>query len=289
MNKLLAIAIWIVTAGLLVYFIVQGLAGVSPSNPAGIESLPAQRLSQSNPKPMATIPDNQGVMEEKIRRASVSIVMLSPTLHVESAGGNYIGQGIGSLIVYRGVKLLVTHNHYDEILQDLTIIQFRDADNRLLLTILGNLWKSLVVYQDAGTQVLRAPEGLADKLAPTIQPASVSLMTGEVVFVAHRENPKREKITSLPAIVEETKDKQGVPIYQLRSLDGQVIQPGDSGGGIWYDGELVGNNWVVLMKSAGDGQAPAGAGEDGLVYTDRSYAARIPVEICPVCPALPRK
>jgi hypothetical protein len=127
--------------------------------------------------------------------------------------------------------------------------------------------------------VLRAPEDLADQLIPARQPVSISLVTGEVVFVAHRENPKREKITILPATVEEIKDKQGVPIYQLRSLDGQVIQPGDSGGGIWHDGGLVGNNWVVLMKLAVESQAPAGAGEDGLVYTDRSYAARIPVEI----------
>jgi hypothetical protein len=287
MNKLLAAAIGIVIMAAVVFTYGQELTGAVPAVQARVEISLAQTPTQ--PQPAAVIPADLELAEEQIRGASVSIVMLSPTLHVESADGNFIGQGIGSLVVYRGVILLVTHNHYGEILQELTIIQFRDADNRLLLTILGNLWKSLVVYQDAGTQVLRAPEGLASLLAPAIHPASVSVMTGEVVFVARRENPKREKITILPVVVEEIKDKQGLPIYQLRSLDGQVIQPGDSGGGIWHDGGLVGNNWVVLMKPAGDGPAPTGTGKDGLVYTDRSYAACIPVEICPACPALPGK
>jgi hypothetical protein len=67
---------------------------------------------------------------------------------------------------------------------------------------------------------------------------------------------------------------QGLPVYKLRSLNGQYIQPGDSGGGVWQDGVLVGNNWAVLMKPAGHTLVSTGSGgEDDLVFTEMSYAA----------------
>lgn len=32
--------------------------------------------------------------------------------------------------------------------------------------------------------------------------------------------------------------------FRLQSLDGTVLLPGDSGGGVWLDGKLVGNMWL---------------------------------------------
>jgi hypothetical protein len=31
-------------------------------------------------------------------------------------------------------------------------------------------------------------------------------------------------------------------------LNGQAIEPGDSGGGVWLDGRFVGNLWTTVIK-----------------------------------------
>jgi hypothetical protein len=41
----------------------------------------------------------------------------------------------------------------------------------------------------------------------------------------------------------------GVKLLSLRSLNGQSIEPGDSGGGIWIDGHLAGNMWMTVRET----------------------------------------
>ena len=44
--------------------------------------------------------------------------------------------------------------------------------------------------------------------------------------------------------VEESENR---PVFILRSLDGQPIVQGDSGGGVWWNGRLIGNTWATEM------------------------------------------
>lgn len=39
-----------------------------------------------------------------------------------------------------------------------------------------------------------------------------------------------------------------IPLLSLRSLHGQTIEPGDSGGGVWLDGRFVGNLWMTVIE-----------------------------------------
>ena len=41
--------------------------------------------------------------------------------------------------------------------------------------------------------------------------------------------------------------KQGRPAVQLQSVDGQAIVGGDSGGGVWLDGQLTAVMWTTVM------------------------------------------
>jgi len=41
----------------------------------------------------------------------------------------------------------------------------------------------------------------------------------------------------------------GVKMLSLRSLNGQSIEPGDSGGGIWINGHLAGNMWMTVRET----------------------------------------
>ncbi len=48
-------------------------------------------------------------------------------------------------------------------------------------------------------------------------------------------------------VVRETAEYQGQTSYILQSSEGTVVVPGNSGGGIWFDGRLVGNMWTTMI------------------------------------------
>ena len=223
---------------------------------------------------------NRSEENEKIYNATVLIRMQTPQNQNVVGMGVFLGLGIGSLIQINGEILLVTHNHWGEMLQDLTIVEFRNADNQMIKPIFGKDFKKLILRQDAGTLILRPPQELIDQLVPVSMDAIPQIAAGETVDVVYREKPTREKAAIHPAVVEEIITYKGLPAYRLRSLDGQPIIPGDSGGGIWYKGSLVGNNWVTLAESSGSvAEASGNSGDENIVYTDLSYAAILPLDI----------
>ena len=93
--------------------------------------------------------------------------------------------GIGTLVEYQGETFLVTHNHWGDMLQDQNLIELRDGDNKMIRPIYASEFKSLVVYQDAGTLVLRDPAKLVDVLTPGALEDAPQLKPGDTVQVAH--------------------------------------------------------------------------------------------------------
>jgi len=75
------------------------------------------------------------------------------------------------------------------------------------------------------------------------------LSAGAQVLIPHQsqENPNRISVTA--AVVESVTTVEGLPALKLRSLDGELIIKGDSGGGIWLEGQLVGNMWKSEVVS----------------------------------------
>jgi len=214
-----------------------------------------------------------------IRHATVLITMQLPRINESMDKTISMGYGIGSLIEYQGEILLVTHNHWRKVLEDTSLVKFYDADNYLLKTIIGKEWRDLIVHADPGTLVLRPPQDLLDQLAPVSLQAIPQVTAGETVEIVYRENPSRETASILEAVVEEVITYNGQPVYKLRTQDGRVIQPGDSGGGIWYQGCLVGNNWTVTAKSTLTPEDPDGFDEENMIFTDTSFGAILPAEL----------
>ncbi len=95
----------------------------------------------------------------KIRSATLLIRMQAPKEQNIIGADLIIGLGMGSIIRLNNEILLVTHNHWGELLQDVSLVEFRNADNQIILPILGYEFKSWIVYQDAGTLALRTPTG----------------------------------------------------------------------------------------------------------------------------------
>lgn len=152
---------------------------------------------------------------------------------------------VGTLVQFQGGIYLVTHNHFGDAWGDTSTIEFRDAKNRMIIPISGFEFKSRIVYQDPGTLVLRAPDVLTDVLTPVNLLSQPQLEPGDIVQIIHRSEPSHYKIETLTAIVEEINTYESTPVYILRSLDGQSLVPGDSGGGVWFDGTLIANSWAV--------------------------------------------
>jgi hypothetical protein len=161
-----------------------------------------------------------------------------------------VGYSIGTVVKYREEIYLVTHNHYDDLLDDMNIVEFRDNKNHKIKQIYAFDLKKWIVYQDPGTLVLRAPDFLADTLNPVKLEPQPQWEPGDTVQVAHRGGPNRDKVEILEAVIEEISTYKSTPVYRFRSLDGQEIAQGDSGGGVWFNGALIANNWAIITKSS---------------------------------------
>ncbi len=215
----------------------------------------------------------------QILGATVQINIINPT-QVETE--KVIGYSLGSLIQMGDEAVLVTHNHYKDTLQDQTEIEIRDAENGLIVRMSGSQFKNRIVYQDAGTLILQAPAELKD-----FQKKGASLRSGgpvkpgEVVYLAHRRPDDWTKLGVRMAVVEAVSVHAGLPTYQLRSLDGRPIVEGESGGGVWQHGQLVGNLWYAIMirTITMDGESSSVTGSPAqpvMETTDLGFAAIYP-------------
>ena len=159
-----------------------------------------------------------------------------------------IEHSVGTLVQYQGEMYVLTHNHFSDLLDDTNTVALRDANNRTIKLVFGSEFKSWIVYQDPGTMVLLAPDFLADTLTPAKLDTQPKL--GDFVQLTHRCGPNRDKIEILTAVIEEINTFENTSVYILRSQEGQFLAPGDSGGGVWFNGGLVANNWAIIPKSS---------------------------------------
>ena len=239
----------------------------------------------------------------QILLASLQINM-SVVLKQDSAGqdnqkltnNKSIANGIGSLIEKDGEVFLVTHNHWGDVLQDVSLVELRDAQDGLLLRLFGFEFKGLIRYQDKGALILEVPDGLSAFLSEDCggsrkqgllipgQPGnSQKVKPGDRVQLAYHASANRQVLAILEAEVVSIDQYKGLPIFILRSVNGQPVLQGDSGGGIWQDGKLVGNMWATLVKDTRSNASQTGGNSPGstATYTDTSFAAILTASAMP--------
>ena len=225
---------------------------------------------QSSPMAEKVSPKNLKLDPGQIKSSTLLIVVEN----IQNTGVT-LGYGMATMVKVQDETFLATHNHWGNMLQDMNILELRNADNKMIRPIYGSEFNSLIVYQDAGTMVLRVPDGLADALTPGNLDDPPQLKPGDTVQIAYRGQPTRDKVEILEAVIEENSVSRGKPVYTLRSLNGQPLHPGDSGGGIWHNGKLVANTWAVLNNySVVD--ASGNVDPNSRIPTDTSYAAIFP-------------
>jgi hypothetical protein len=168
-----------------------------------------------------------------------------------------VADGLGALVTQGEERLIITHDHWSLLDKDLGTVQFGDATGELLLEIELIDFKNLILYRDGGTMIVEAPENLLlpgvgvlswlPALGLTDKDNSEELGPGSIVLVAQRQRGDSVGVAVLRAEIERSDRRLGRPVYRLRSLSGQPIIGGDSGGSVWHEGELVANMWTTIM------------------------------------------
>jgi hypothetical protein len=192
---------------------------------------------------------------EQAFSATVMITMYGFEPEAESVNGivsqapqSGITQGLGTLVSHNGQQLIVTHDHWHLLDGEIELVQFRNAQEELVAQVRGEAFHNLIQYRDGGTMILSKPAEMADAIDAVNWNDAQSLETGSLVQVIYRNRDGQGGIASVEATVETVLLESGVPALSLRSTNGHVIVPGDSGGGIWLNGQLIGNLWMTITK-----------------------------------------
>jgi hypothetical protein len=205
--------------------------------------------------------------DTQVLRSTLEIVTVS------TIGGVAKGvMNLGALVYQNGLPKLYTHNHYaanpDLPLAGVQSVRFMNSAGEYLGQISGQEFRALLATaQDPGSALLDAPLPLRPAALARLQVSQIpvyaqlgdpgSLARGGAVSVPHRgaigASIKHENLTVLSAVVEAT-DQLGsgaVPMFELQTITGLALVGGDSGGPIWFDGQVVGNTWSLARDVAG--------------------------------------
>jgi hypothetical protein len=235
----------------------------------GLLGLTTQAVLPTLASAQAAQPADKALMD-----ATVQISLYAPL--GENSREKLYAFGLGTLVRAGGENRIITHDHWGAVLDGVSKAQFASADGRPLLELDGAAFRALIRHRDGGTMVLEAPDMLVmtRPWAPRLKPVAVGdgagVQAGDTVTVAYRlPAAGRESVSTFEALVQSMEIKDGRPAWRLQSAEGERVIPGDSGGGIWKDGELVGNLWACVVETVYSSAAPDG--ED--VATDRSVGA----------------
>jgi hypothetical protein len=194
-------------------------------------------------------------IEEAILNTTLQIKLFAPlpSTEIEAEGSEIVSKsyvmakGLGTLVRWQGEQVIVTHNHWGDMLKDAEYVTIHDAANKLLVKLALNEFTSLICYSDPGTLILVAPSGLPVAAADLGNDMIVE--SGDILNVVRQDPHNSDQVEVVQARMIRMKDYKGQPVIKLAILDEVEIIPGDSGGGNWYEGKLVGNTWASFINT----------------------------------------
>ncbi len=223
--------------------------------------------------------------QQRILAATVRITLFAPltdeqgnpqyvTVNGQKAIQYMVGEGLGTLTRSGQDTFIVTHDHWTLLTPNLTKVQFHNTANELLLEVSGAEFQQLIRYRDGGTMVLDAADELVGGLTAVSTGSSQSVGKNSIIHLAYRQ-PHSGVISVAAMLVQELSDFRGQPVYRLVSLDGASVVGGNSGGGAYVDGQLVGNMWTTTMER----EVSVATGEEvgSRAQTDLSLVAQLPL------------
>lgn len=187
----------------------------------------------------------------QILGATVQIKLIKPE-------GNQLGsqnqiqirfaRGLGTLLEDKDQVFIVTHDHWGEMLLSAELVEFRDANGDLLAETSGLFFRNLIRYRDKGTLVFQAPVELEPIFSLAVKRGEQRLIQTGLDVDITRIRPGKREVEVISAQVTGVSDQSGVLTYELINHDGTDIVKGDSGGGIWSDGNFIANMWWAVVQ-----------------------------------------
>jgi len=215
--------------------------------------------SQTAPVQALDFP-NDGVVKQNILEATVLITLFAPVLDesgnpkiFEVNGGEKqrqltVGDGLGTLVRVGNKTVIITHDHWSLLTRNLYKAQFHSTSNKLLLELDGAMFTSLIRYRNGGIIVLVAPDLLSAQMsAVELVGEDVALQEDDALMIAYWQPESNKPVSVEPVIVETIELYQDLPSIKMKSLSGKVVIYGNSGGGVFFHGRLVGTIWTSLQ------------------------------------------
>lgn len=187
-----------------------------------------------------------------------------------------VNEGLGTMAIQGEKMFLVTHDHWPLLTADLQRVEFHNANHEPLLQLEGEQFIQLIRYRDGGTIVLAAPDQLVGRLTAVPLGNSASVHRSDIVTIAHRQPWDGQIGVALMQVQKELIYK-GQPVYRLNSLQGEAVVEGNSGGGVLFHGQLVGNVWGAILTEEVSRFTGKSAGAPQ--QTSFSLAALLPDEL----------
>jgi len=193
--------------------------------------------------------------EDSILSTTLQIKLFAPlpSTEIEAEGSEILSKsyvmakGLGTLVRWQGERVIVTHNHWGDMLKNAEYVTIHDAYNKLLVKLALNEFTSLIRYSDPGTLILAAPSGLPAEAAELGN--DMTVVSGDILNVVRQNPDDPDQVEVVQARMIRIKDYKGQPVIKLAILDEVEIIPGDSGGGNWHEGKLVGNTWASFINT----------------------------------------
>lgn len=183
---------------------------------------------------------------EEERRVMSSIVQIEMFGRATIEGNQRhttVASGLGTLVQAGRQRFIITHNHWSVSAAELARAELRDAAGERLLVLDAPTFLSLIRYQDAGTMIFAAPPQLTGVL-PAALGDGATLVAGDVVWRASQHAGREYHVGLASARVRRVEAAVVPGLIELQGSNAPVLA-GDSGGGIWHDGRLVGNLWAI--------------------------------------------
>ncbi len=238
-----------------------------------------------------TVPTAPYAIDENAQRqilaATVRISLFAPitdaqgnpqyvTVNGQTAVQYTVGEGLGTLTRSGQDVVIVTHDHWTLLTPNLHKVQFHNVANELLLELSGQAFQQSIRYRDGGTMVLSAPRKLISRLTPAGLGDGTAVQNNNVVLIAFRQ-PYTGNISVTAMRVEKVSSYEGQSVYRMTSLHGESIVGGNSGGGVWADGQLVGNMWTTTMEQ--EVSRITGEVTSKMTETSTALAAQLPAAL----------
>ena len=164
---------------------------------------------------------------------------------------------LGTVFAFEGQMVVLTHGHWTLNHPDWQRIDIFSGAGSYLTTISMAELHSLIQFQDGGSMIMRLPGQLQGKVAAAPILTDTNLSAGTTVMVA-RHVPGQNRIVFMQANLNQLVTYGGLPTLAYTNEAGGYIIPGDSGGGVFLNGQLVGNNWLAMFKEVTESRSILG-------------------------------